>query len=140
RGGALLSGWKGALAKDWTFQTTVTLGSGLPETPIAARQVAAGTGFTGTVRAEYLGGSLSAAAPGEGFNTAAFIAAPAGQWGNAGRNIITGPTQFSLNASAGRVFRIGERRSIDLRFDSTNLLNHVSFTSWNVTLGPLFGL
>ena len=59
----------------------------------------------------------------------------------AGRNIITGPDQFSLNASMGRVFRLGERRSADLRFDSTNALNHVSFTSWNTTVGGLqFGL
>ena len=33
-GGTLLSGWKGALAKDWTFATTLVAGSGLPETPI----------------------------------------------------------------------------------------------------------
>jgi hypothetical protein len=141
RGGALLSGWKGALAKDWTFTTAITAGSGLPETPIIANQIASGTGIVGTVRANYLGGSLDAPAPGFGFNTSAFGKPTAGQWGNAGRNIITGPTQFTLNASAGRVFRIDERRSFDLRFDSTNLLNHVSFTSWNATLGsPLFGL
>jgi hypothetical protein len=46
-----------------------------------------------------------------------------------------------LNASAGRVFRVGERRSADLRFDSTNALNHVSFNSWNTTVGSAqFGL
>ena len=141
RGGGLLTGWKGALAKDWTFTTTITLGSGLPLTPTVFNRVARGTGITGTVRADYLGGSLDAAAPGDGFNTSVFGAAPNGQWGNAGRNIITGPQQFSLNASAGRVFRIGERRSFDLRLDSTNALNHVSYTSWNTNFGnQQFGL
>jgi hypothetical protein len=49
--------------------------------------------------------------------------------------------EFSLNASAGRVFRLGERRSFDIRFDSTNVLNHVTYTSWNTTLGNAqFGL
>jgi hypothetical protein len=141
RGGGLLSGWKGALAKDWTFTTTIALGSGLPETPIYANRLTSGTGINGTVRAEYLGGSLDPTQPGFGFNTGAFGKPLAGSWGNAGRNIIEGPTQFTLNASAGRLFRIAERRSIDLRFDATNLLNHVAFSSWNTTVGsPLFGL
>ncbi len=141
RGGGLLSGWKGALAKDWTFQTTMALGSGLPETPVVLNRVARGTGINGTVRAEYLGVPLDPIQPGYGFNPGAFGPAPPGQWGNAGRNIIEGPTQFTLNVSAGRLFRISERRSFDLRVDSTNLLNHVAFSSWNTTVGsPLFGL
>ena len=141
RGGTLLQGWKGALAKDWTFATTMTAGSGLPETPIILNRVATGTGVNGTVRADYIGGSLASVLPGYGFNTAAFAAPLSGQWGDAGRNIITGPVQFGLNASAGRVFRLGERRSFDIRLDSTNVLNHVTFTSWNAVLGNAqFGL
>ena len=141
RGGTLLSGWKGALAKDWTFATTLTAASGLPETPIVLSHLATGTGVTGTLRADYLGGSLGPVAPGYGFNTGAFAAPPRGEWGDAGRNIITGPAQFNLNASAGRVFRLGERRNLDIRFDSTNVLNHVAFTSWNTILGNAqFGL
>jgi len=140
-GGTLLSGWKGALAKDWTFSTTVVAGSGLPETPIILNRVATGTGVTGTVRAEYIGGSLATTLPGYGFNTGAFADPLPGQWGDSGRNIITGPVQFGLNGSVGRVFRIGERRNFDLRFDSTNLLNHVTYTSWNTTFGNAqFGL
>ena len=140
-GGTLLSGWKGALAKDWTFTTTIALGSGLPETPIYANRLTSGTGINGTVRAEYLGGSLEPTQPGFGFNTSAFGKPLPGTWGDAGRYIIGGPTQFTLNGSAGRLFRIAERRSIDLRFDATNLLNHVAFSSWNTTVGsPLFGL
>jgi hypothetical protein len=140
-GGTLLSGWKGALAKDWTFSASLVTASGLPETPIILSRVATGTGLTGSVRAEYIGGSLGAAAPGYGFNTAVFADPLQGQWGDAGRNIITGPIQFNLNASAGRVFRFGERRSFDIRFDSNNVLNHVTYTSWNTTFGSAqFGL
>ena len=141
RGGGLLTGWKGALLKDWTVQSSITLGSGLPLTPISPNRIAAGTGILGTVRADYTGGSLAPTAPGYGFNTAAFAPAPAGLWGTAGRNIITGPGQFSLNGSMGRVFRVDDRRNFDLRFDATNALNHVTFTSWNTTVGGLqFGL
>jgi hypothetical protein len=140
-GGTLLNGWKGALAKDWTFSATSIVASGLPETPIILNSVATGTGITGTLRADYIGGSLAPTLPGYGFNTAAFADPLSGQFGDAGRGIITGPMEFSLNASAGRVFRLGERRSFDIRFDSTNVLNHVTYTSWNTTLGNAqFGL
>ena len=46
-----------------------------------------------------------------------------------------------MNASAGRIFRIGERRSVDLRFDATNILNHVTWAGYNATYGNAqFGL
>ena len=64
-----------------------------------------------------------------------------GQWGNAGRDSITGPAQFSLNASNGRTFRMGGRLAADWRMDATNVLNTVTYTSWNTTVtSPLFGL
>jgi hypothetical protein len=141
RGGALLKGWKGVLAKDWNFSTNLSLGSGQLLTPTVANRLTNGTGISGTERAEYLGGSLEAILPGYGFNTAAFGTPPNGEWGNAGRGIILGPALFGLNASAGRVFRVSERKSFDLRFDSTNLLNHVAYTSWNTNYSSSqFGL
>jgi hypothetical protein len=84
------------------------------------------------LRAFYWGGPLYLDG---GLNPAAFTAPPNGEYGNAGRNIITGPSMFSLNGSAERTFRIGERRSMNLRFGATNALNHVSFGSWNSTVG-----
>ncbi|HUK18304.1 MAG TPA: TonB-dependent receptor [Bryobacteraceae bacterium] len=141
RGGALLSGWKGALAKDWNFSTGLTLGSGQLLTPTVVNRVTNGTGINGTVRPEYIGGSLAPVLPGYGFNPDVFIQPLSGQWGDAGRGIVTGPALFGLNASAGRVFRVDDRRSFDLRFDVTNLLNHVVYSSWNTMLGSAqFGL
>jgi len=142
RGGTLINGWKGVLLKDWTLGPSLTVGSGLPETPIVLGRLASGTGITGTTRAEYVGGPLGAVLlPGYGFDTAVFTTPPDGQWGNAGRDIITGPMQFGLNAAAGRIFRFGERRSVDIRFDGTNVLNHVTWAAWNTTFGnSQFGL
>ena len=68
------------------------------------------------------------------FNTAAFAVPAAGLWGNAGRNTIPGPMVVSLNASAGRVFRLGERRSMDLQLRANNALNTVVITGWNTQL------
>ena len=122
-GGTLLSGWKGALFKEWTFATTITAGSGLPETPVYLAAVPA-TGVTGTIRPDYIGGYS--------LNPASYIAPLPGRWGNAGRDSITGPAQFTLDASLGRTFRVSDRLNLDLRVDSTNALNHVTYTAWNV--------
>jgi len=139
-GGMLLSGWRGALLKEWTFATEITAGSGLPETPVYLAPVQ-GTGVTGSIRPEYTGAPLYAAPSGLFLNPAAYTAPLAGQWGNAGRDSITGPAQFTLNASMGRTFRLSDRFNLDLRVDSTNALNHVTFTSWNTIINNAqFGL
>jgi hypothetical protein len=135
RGGTLLRGWKGAAYKGWTFIANITAGSGMPLTPVYI--AAAGTtGVTGSIRPDYTGAPVYAAPEGRFLNPAAYAKAAAGRWGNAGRNSITGPDQFAVNASMGRSFG-----DFDLRFDSTNALNHVTFPSWNtVTNGAQFGL
>ena len=143
RGGALLNGWKGRLLKDWTFINSITLRTGNPLTISAGgnRSVVTGTGVSGPVRASATGLPIDPATPGYGFDINAFTAPVTGFWGTAGRNIVPGPTVFSLNGSLGRVFRLGERRSIDLRFDASNALNHVTITSWGTTLASsTFGL
>ena len=66
---------------------------------------------------------------------------PGGTWGNAGRNTIAGPSRFGLNASLGRNFLVKDRYTAGLRFDATNVLNRVTYPSWNTTLGNAqFGL
>jgi hypothetical protein len=143
RNGALANGVKGALLKDWTFTNTITIRTGSPLTASAGgnRSVVSGTGVSGPVRANATGIPLDPATPGYGFNVLAFAAPAAGEWGTAGRNVIPGPMIFSLNGSIGRVFRLGERKNIDLRFDVTNALNHVTITNWGTTLNSsTFGL
>lgn len=139
-GGTLLEGWRGALFKEWNFSSTITAGSGLPLTPVYTAAVA-GTGVTGSIRPNYTGASLYSAPAGLFLNPAAYTAPALGQWGNAGRNTITGPNQFSLNASMGRTFRLTDRYNADFRFDATNALNHVTFASWNASItSAQFGL
>jgi hypothetical protein len=134
-GGTLVSGWKGALIKDWNFGGNISVRSGSPFSATVGgnRSQVTGTAIGNTVRANSTG--LPVSVDGQLFNTAAFSTPAAGLWGNAGRNTIPGPTTFFLNASAGRVFRLSERRSIDLSFQAQNLLNHVTITSWGTVLG-----
>jgi hypothetical protein len=54
-----------------------------------------------------------------------------GQWGNAGRYSIAGPGQFSFDSSVARTFRVYKNTSLDMKAVSTNLLNKVTYSSWN---------
>src|SRR5262249_5118935 len=118
----------------------VNVGSGFPLNAVYPAPIK-GTGASGPIRPLYTGAPLYDAPIGAYLNPAAFAAPLAGQWGNAGRNIITGPSRFSPNASMQRTFRISERVNTDLRIDSQNALNHVTFVAWNTVVGnSQFGL
>ncbi|HUI77469.1 MAG TPA: carboxypeptidase regulatory-like domain-containing protein [Bryobacteraceae bacterium] len=139
-GGTLVSGWKGALFKEWTFISNFTAGTGLPLSPVFFTPVP-GTGVSGPIRPNYTGVSVYNAPPGLFLNPAAYSPPLSGEWGDAGRNSITGPSQLSWNASVGRTFRMSDRMSLDLRVDSTNTLNHVTYPNWNTTVSSAqFGL
>jgi hypothetical protein len=139
-GGTLLSGWRGTLLKEWVVDTQITAGSGLPLTPVYVAAVR-GTGVTGSIRPDYTGAPLYAAPAGLSLNPAAFTAPAPGEWGNAGRNSIIGPSQFTLNGSMGRTFRAGDRLNLFFQIAATNALNHVTFPSWNTTVSSSqFGL
>jgi len=138
-GGTLMSGWRGGVFKEWTVTSTVTIGTGLPLTPIYSGAVP-GTGFQNTIRPDYTGESIYTAPAGLFLNPGAFTAPVSGQWGTAGRDSITGPSQFTMIASLGRVFRLTDKLNLEVRVDATNILNHVVFGSYDTQLNTQFGL
>jgi hypothetical protein len=149
-GGTLMTGWRGRLLKEWTVLTQVSFGTGMPETPIYLAAVP-GTGFTGTIRPRLTGASIYAASNGAAsngaassgihLNSAAYTAPALGQWGNAGRDSIIGPGQFSLDSSLERTFRPSGKYNLIVRVDSTNTLNHAVFSGWITTVNSQqFGL
>ncbi len=140
KGGALMSGWRGTAFKEWTLTTQLTAGTGTPLTPVYTAAVR-GTGVTGSIRPDYTGAALYSAPAGLSLNPAAYSAPAPGRWGNAGRNTITGPSQFNLGASFARSFELKDRKSMDVRFDANNVLNHVTFPSWVTNVSSTqFGL
>jgi hypothetical protein len=138
-GGSLMNGWRGRLYKEWTVETQITTGTGLPQTPIDSSVVVAG--YSTFVRPSITGASLYAAPPGLFLNPAAYKAPPAGQWGDARRNSITGPSQFSLDAAMVRTFRLDSKVNLDAQIAGTNILNHVTYSIWqNSITSTQFGL
>ena len=74
-------------------------------------------------------------------NPDAFEPPPLGEWGNAPRNSIRGPSQFSLNANASRNFTLRNRFRLNWSINATNLLNRVTYSNINTTVGSQqFGL
>jgi hypothetical protein len=74
------------------------------------------------------------------FDTAAFRANAPLTFGNAGRNIISGPGSFSLDTSLSKNFRLFESHRLQMRLDAFNLPNRANFSNPNNTLtSPAFG-
>jgi len=139
-GGTLLGGWRGRMLKEWTVLGNLTLGSGLPETPLYPA-VVPGTGFTNVIRPSLTGAPIYGGQSDKHLNAAAFSAPAAGQWGTVGRDSITGPNQFSLNSSLARTFRPHGKSYLDFAIISTNIFNHATFSSWNnAVTSTQFGL
>ena len=137
--GALLSGWKGTAFKDWTFLTSLNFGSGLPLNPIY-QSSATGIGVSWIIRPDITGAAIDAAPAGKSLNPAAFAAPASGEFGNAARYSITGPNQFSLDASVSRTFRINGRMDATWETRATNVLNTVTDSTWNTNWNsPAFG-
>ena len=132
-GGTLMAGWRGRAMKEWTMVATIVAGSGLPQTPVYLDTVN-GTGKIGTVRPNRTSAPLYTGSGGHFLNADAFTAPAYGQWGNAARDSIIGPDTFTFNASASRTFHVGKRFNLDIRVDSTNVLNHPVFPSYNTAL------
>jgi hypothetical protein len=61
------------------------------------------------------------------FNPAAFSVPTAYNWGNSKRNILRGPDEINLDASAEKKFPVKEGTDLLFRFEAFNMLNHAQF-------------
>ncbi len=120
----------GRFLKDWQLSGGITAQTG---TPLTARLLGntaqlAQTGGIGSGRAEATG--LPIESNSGFFNLLAFTSLiPPGEYGNAGRNTIPGPGLFNINLAFARSFTFTERRRLEFRIESNNVLNHVNYTN-----------
>ena len=70
------------------------------------------------------------------FDTTAFVptSEPTAEFGNAGRNILRGPGQFTIDAALAKLTTIGELET-EIRLEAFNLLNHPVFANPASTIG-----
>jgi hypothetical protein len=138
-GGGLLTGVKGAIIKNWTITANMDAGSAKPVTPVIQTQIP-GTGVLGAMRADRTSASTDDIPDGLYLNPLAYTL-PVGHFGTAGRNSERGPKQFNLNMNVTRTFVLTQRFNMDWRLDVTNLLDRVTYSAINTSVGsPQFGL
>jgi Carboxypeptidase regulatory-like domain len=112
-------------ARGWQLSAILAVQSGRPFTP----RVGFDNSNTGNV-----GGSFGYDRPNEvarahsppdavHYGGRAFVIAPPYTFGNAGRNILIGPAFASLDASVGRLTRIGSDSRLEVRLEVYNALN-----------------
>lgn len=78
---------------------------------------------------------------GKALNPTAFVAAPSGQQGDLGRNVLRGFGAWQADFSLHRQFHMTDRLSLQFRAEFFNVFNHPNFGSPDNTLGdPLFGI
>jgi trimeric autotransporter adhesin len=76
----------------------------------------------------------------EWFNPAAFTTPVPGQFGDARRNIIIGPGQFSFDMSVSKTLLAKDTRALELRIAANNVFNRPQFTTIDTVLNsPTFG-
>jgi hypothetical protein len=69
------------------------------------------------------------------FNTDAFIAPPAGYFGNAAPGSITGPGLVNFDMAFYKDFHIKERHTLQFRGELFNIFNHPDFTGLQTAFG-----
>jgi hypothetical protein len=131
-------GKAGYLLSDWSLAPLISYRTGIPFTVLTGVD----TGLQGTTTSfkdrpnqagdPYSGTCKDGTPVGQRncyFNnsTAAYTIPAAGTFGNVPRNSLYGPTNFRFDVSVTRKFNVAESKSLLLRFDSFNLLNHPNY-------------
>ena len=135
--------WR-AIFGDWQWSGDWTIASGLPFTPRLLGDIDdVNAGTNGTLRPNLVPGeSVSLANPSisEWFNTAAFVAPPAGQYGDARRNSIIGPGSKVFDMAFTKIVPMKESRVLEFRAQSANIFNIPNYSSIDTTVNsPTFG-
>jgi len=135
--------WR-AVFGDWQWSGDWTIASGLPFTPRLLGNIEnVNAGTNGTLRPDLVPGqsvSLSNRSVAEWFNTAAFVAPPAGQYGNARRNSIIGPGTKVFDMAFTKIVPLKESRVLEFRAQATNVFNIPTYSSIDTSLtSPTFG-
>jgi len=125
--GPLLGGWQVSAVGD--------VHSGPPFTPMLSFDNADLQGLLINERPNLVGNPYAGACPNGvrvgtpacWFNPSAFAVPPAGQFGNAGRNMLRGPAFAQFDPALHKEFAISQERKLTFGVEAYNLLNHPNF-------------
>jgi hypothetical protein len=121
------------LLAGWQLNSILIARSGTPFTPGIGNfnNSNDGNSIDAAERPDYapgFSGSAITGNPSHYINTSAYKLAPAGQYGNVGRNTLTGPGLFTVDLSLFKtVVRVRETMKIQFRAEAFNVLNRANF-------------
>ena len=118
------SGSAGAWARGWQVSALLSAQSGRPFTP----RVSTDNSNTGNLGGQFGYDRPDVVPVGTAgavvYDGHAFLTAPPFTFGDAGRNILTGPAFASLDTAVVKTLAMGGTRRLELRAEIYNLLNH----------------
>ena len=117
------------IAGGWHVGGIFTIASGFPFSPLIGFDPS-NTGSQGLLRADRVGnGNLPSGqrSPDLWFDINAFAAPADFTFGNAGRNILTGPGETILDGSIRKEFNLLKEQKLEFRAEFFNMLNHPYF-------------
>ena len=126
---------RGPLLAGWHVSAAASLHSAVPFTPVLSFDNADVQSLLTAERPNRVGNPYAGVCPDRArvgtpscwFNPNAFAVPPAGQFGNAGRNMLQGPTFAQFDASLHKDFVLRESRKITFGVETYNLFNHPNF-------------
>ena len=129
-----------AIAGGWEVTTTALVRTGFPVNVVLPSSYTAPDGNSaGTQRPDLVKG-VSLTPPGgkriaEWINPAAF-ATPAGEFGDAPRNLLRGPGTWQIDMGAGKTISLPERARMEFRAEFYNIFNHPQRGQPQATFNP----
>ena len=139
-GGALLRGSRGLQEKligGWTLSGVESVQSGFPFTPQLGFNSTNNGDSRNPIRPSWnpdFSGPVVLGGPNRYFNPQAFVLPAPGTYGNAGRDILTGPGRATLDLSLAKLTPITERLRMQLRAEFFNLFNRANFSTPNTVV------
>jgi hypothetical protein len=132
------------VVRGWSVDGIFRARSGFPITVLQAEQYI-GINFANAFRPDLVANvpvwiGDPAAPGGRVLNPQAFLTTAAGRQGDLGRNALSGFGMSQLDVAVRREFRVADRRTIELRIEAFNVLNHANFADPVKYLNsPFFG-
>jgi hypothetical protein len=129
-------GFAGAIAGNWQLTTTALARTGFPVNVLLPSSYTAPDGASGTQRPDLVPG-VPLTPPGgrsiRGWINPAAFALPAGEFGDAPRDLFRGPGTWQIDMGAAKTFPIAERMQLEFRAEFYNIFNHPQLGQPQVT-------
>ena len=142
--GSNATGFTGKLIGGWQLSGIANFHSNVPFTPVLAFDNAGTASIVNSQRPDIIGNPYVGSCPDGSpvhtvncwFNPSAFAAPAPGAFGDAGRNILSGPDYADFDLAVIKNTKLTEKTALEFRAEIFNIANHPNFAVPTNTVGP----